>query len=102
MPKAQVIYEQKLDISDRYRVELEVLAVEPSAKYRDGIKVSFILIDGMEKVPRLLVDNHAPHGFHVHTELPGNKEARSELKVETYKEALEEFWRLAKEILNEN
>lgn len=102
MPKARVLFEQRLDISDRYRVEMEVLAIEPSTKYADGIKVSFVLIDGVEKAPRLIVDNHAPYGFHVHTELPGNKQARSPLKVESYKEALEEFWRLVKEILNEN
>lgn len=100
MGKARVLFEQKLDISDRYRVELEVLAVEPSAKHKDGIKVSFVLIDAVEKVPRLLIDNHAPHGFHVHADLPRNKEART-LNVETYKEALQEFWRMAKEILNE-
>lgn len=98
MAKARVILDEKLDISDRYRVELEVLEIEPSSRHREGVKVSFVLIDAVEQVPRLVVDNHEPLGFHVHSELPGNKHARTPLKVENYQEALDEFWRMVEEI----
>ena len=62
-----------------------------------------IPVDVLAKVPRLLVDNHAPFGFHVHTELPGNKGFRKILETKDYLLALDEFWRLVKEIIeNEN
>ncbi len=61
--------------------------------------MSFALLDVIDKVPRLLVDNHAPFGFHVHAELPKNKQARKSLATKDYQEALDEFWRLVKEIV---
>ena len=91
--------EESLDISERYRVELKVYETGVSKKYPEGIKVRFTLVDVLEKVPRLLVDNHAPFGFHVHTELPKNKGSRQTLEAKDYLVALDEFWRLVKEIL---
>lgn len=75
--------------------------MDPGEKFPEGIKVSLALIDVIKKVPRLLIDNHAPFGFHVHTELPGNKDSRRVLKAKDYTEALDEFWRLTKEITND-
>ena len=102
MTKAVVLLDQKLDISERYRVELKAFEVAISKKYPEGVKVSFALIDVIQKAPRLLIDNHAPFGFHVHEELPNNKDSRRRLKTNDYLEALDEFWRLTKEITNEN
>lgn len=99
MAKAVVLMNQVLDISERFRVELKVFEVVPDDKYPKGIKVSFVLIDVIQKVPRLLIDNHEPFGFHVHEELPENKNARRLLKVTDYVLALDEFWRLTNEIL---
>ena len=99
MAKATLILDQGLEISERYRVELKVFKVDPSERFPDGIKVSFALLDVIDKVPRLLVDNHAPFGFHVHTELPKNKQVRKPLVAKNYQEALDECWRLAKGIV---
>jgi hypothetical protein len=99
MAKATLILDQGLEISERYRVELKVFKVDPSERFPDGIKVSFALLDVIDKVPRLLVDNHAPFGFHVHTELPKNKQVRKPLVVKNYQEALDEFLRLVKGIV---
>jgi len=98
--KAVVLFDQRLDISERYRVELKVLAVEAAGKHPEGVKVSFVLIDVLQMAPRLLIDNHVPFGFHVHEELPKNKESRRLLKTTDYVEAMDEFWRLVKEITN--
>jgi len=100
MTKATILLDQKLDISERYRVELKVFEVQKSERFPERIKVSFILIDVIAKVPRLLIDNHAPFGFHVHEDLPSNKESRRQIPVNDYSEIMEEFWRLAKEIIN--
>lgn len=99
MAKALVVLNQVLDVSERFRVELKVLQIEASEKYPEGVKVRFVLIDVIHKVPRLLVDNHEPFGFHVHEELPENKQARRLLPTRDYVEALSEFWRLTKEII---
>ena len=103
MGKSKVLLDESLDISEKFRVELKVFEVEASDRYPEGIKVRFVLIDRVEKVPRLLVDNHVPFGFHVHEELPHNKESRRTLNVQNYFDALGEFKRLTKEIIkNEN
>lgn len=101
MAKAVILVDQALNLSERFRVELKVFEVDSSDKYPEGIKVKFVLIDVIQKAPRLLVDNHEPFGFHVHEELPENKEVRRTLKTKNYLEALDEFWRLAKEITND-
>ena len=98
MTKAVVLLDQTLDVSERYRVELKVFAIKQSPKHPEGVKVRFVLINAVEKTPRLLIDNHEPFGFHVHEELPGNKDSRRTLKTKDYLEALDEFWRLVKEI----
>lgn len=100
MAKARVILDQRFDVSDRYRVEIKVFKVAGDRKHVYGIKTSFVLIDVIEKAPRLLVDNHAPYGFHVHSELPGNKSVRTALNAENYLQALDEFWRRTKEIID--
>jgi hypothetical protein len=101
MAKAEILLDQTLDISERFRVELKVFEIETSEKYPEGIKVRFILLDVIRKVPRLLVDNHAPFGFHVHEKLPENKESRRTLSTTDYFQALDEFWRLTKEITDD-
>jgi hypothetical protein len=103
MGKAKVLLDQNLDVSERFRVELKVFEVDPSARFPGGIKVSFALLDVIDKVPRLLIDNHEPFGFHVHAELPKDKNARKLLAIKDYQEALNEFWHLIKDIIeNEN
>src|SRR5438876_605863 len=99
MAKATLILDQQLDISERYRVELKVYEVAPSPRFPDGIKVSFALLDVVNKEPRLVIDNHAPFSFHVHTGLPEDKQARKPLATRDYQEALDEFWRLTREII---
>jgi len=99
LAKATLILNQGLELSERYRVELKVFKVDPSERFPDGIKVSFTLLDVIDKVPRLLVDHHAPFGFHVHTELPKNKQVRKPLVAKNYQEALDEFWQLVKGIV---
>lgn len=100
MVKATVLVDQRYEISERFRVEIKVFEVGPSEKHPTGIKVRFTLIDVIEKVPRLLIDNHEPFGFHVHEELPDNKDARRLLETDDYVEALDEFWRLVRGVID--
>ena len=99
MKKARVLLDEILDISERYRVELKVFEVNPSYKYPEGVKARFVLVDLLNKVPRLVVDNHAPFGFHVHANLPEERDSRLLLDTSDYLEALDKFRNLVKEIL---
>ena len=101
MKKAIVLLSERLDVSEKFRVELTVLKVVPSARHPEGVKVSFVLIDTERGVPRLVVDNHAPFGFHVHTRLPEKRDERQILPTTDYVEALDEFWRFVKEIVRD-
>ncbi len=98
MTKAKVILDLKFDIPERYGVELKVFEVDRSFKFPEGVRARYVLIDMIDLIPRLLVDNHPPHGFHVHTQLPVNKNIREKLHVKNYLEALTEFMRLSWEI----
>jgi len=99
MADADVLIEENLSLSERYRVELRAYKVKPSAKYPEGVKVRYVLIDVIDKKPRVLVDNHAPFGFHAHTRLPEDKSYRRSLATHDYLEALREFQRLVSEVL---
>lgn len=98
---AEIIFEQAISINERFRVDLRVLMVKQSKRFPDGIKARYVLVDIIDKVPRLLVDNHQPYGFHIHTGLPSNRSLRSQLENYDYKQAREEFWKRTWEIINE-
>lgn len=101
MSKAEVILDLVFDETKKYRVEAKVYSVENSKLYPDGVKAKFVLIDVAQNVPRLLVDNHSPFGFHIHTRLPHDKETRVMLNVKSYEEAFKEFKIIARRIINE-
>lgn len=81
MGKVKLLIDEALYFNERYRAFIKVYEVPPSKKFPDGIKASFVLVDLEKNVPRLLVDNHEPFGFHVHTALPHSKEIRAKMKV---------------------
>lgn len=64
MTKAKVLLDQEFDILERYRVVVKAFEVDRSFKFPEGVKARYVLIDLINQVPRLLIDNHPPHGFH--------------------------------------
>ncbi|MBP6219238.1 MAG: hypothetical protein KA436_11680 [Oligoflexales bacterium] len=79
-------------IPDKFAISVKVFKVPPDdAKHPEGVKTSFVLLDLELGAAALLIDNHAPFGFHMHTGLPGNKELRQELNVKTYQAVYEVF-----------
>lgn len=99
MGKSKCLLDQKMDISDKFRVELKVFEVEVSKKYPEGIKARFVLIDSLKKKPVLLIDNHSPFGFHIHEDLEASKVKRRKIVEDDYLIVLDVFWRLTTEIL---
>lgn len=99
MGKAKVVWDRTIRMSDKYRVELKVYEVKPSYRYPEGFKARYVLVDEIIRAPRLIVDNHEPFGFHIHTALPDDTNRRLGLNIKDFREALIVFWRLTEEIL---
>jgi len=87
----EYLINRKLEINEQYYVVLTALRVSPSEKFPDGIKVKYVLIDSVGGFARLLIDNHEPFGFHMHTQLPDDPSVREILKATDYNEALKIF-----------
>ena len=92
MSDAKVIWDRSYILRGRYRVIAKVYDVgSDNKKHPEGVKAKFVLIDLERNVPRLLVDNHAPFGFHLHATLPEDKSTRIRLETEDFSEAYDEF-----------
>ena len=91
MGDAKLIWERSFILRGRYKVIAKVYDVGTSKKHPEGVKAKFVLLALEANVPRLLVDNHAPFGFHMHTTLPEDETNRVEMKVTDFNEAYDEF-----------
>lgn len=78
---------------------ITVYEVTKSKKFPDGIKLRCVLLDVVAQVPRLLLDNHEPFGYHLHTRLPQNKNHRVSLDVKNFEEAILLFLREARKLV---
>ena len=90
--KAVLLISRELVLAGgKYTVTITVYEVEKSKKFPEGIKAKFLLKNSYEGYARLLVDNHQPFGFHMHTRLPLDKDHREVLDVSDHNVALEFF-----------
>jgi hypothetical protein len=103
MSKAKLLSVQRVVIgkTNRFIVEMKVRQVTRDLKYPEGIKVNMSLVDTERSCLRLLVDNHAPFGFHIHHRLPENHSHREPLRVSNFEEAADYFIKLAERIVDE-
>lgn len=84
----------------KYVVAIKVYEVPANPKFPQGIKAKFLLLNIAAGHARLLLDNHEPFGFHMHTKLPGDKEYRVPLMVTDYLEAYKLFMDEVERILS--
>ena len=100
--KATLLHdERKVYAEGRYIAYVKVYGVEKSSKYPDGIKARFALVDS-EGATHLLVDNHEPFGFHIHTRLPRDKKHRTRIEAINYSEAMDLFFDEVRRIISED
>ena len=92
MKATEFLINEKFEINARYHVSLMALRVPKSDKFPSGLKVKYVLIDSEGGFARLLIDNHEPFGFHMHTQLPEDHSVRETLNVADYNEALQLFF----------
>lgn len=86
---SKLIYDYKVVLLEGgFEVRIVAYQVSKSLKFPDGIKLRCILLDLNSKEPRLLLDNHEPYGYHMHTKLPLDKKYRLKVEVKNYKLAI--------------
>lgn len=102
MSKTRIVEDGVAYFADgRYEARIKVLEVPRSLKFPDGFKVSCVLLDLKAKTVRLVLDNHEPFGYHVHTELPHKKNVRLQIEVKNYFEAIRFFFNECRKVANE-
>lgn len=99
MAKAKVLMDISYILKGRYRLIAKVLQVGTNKKFPEGVKAKFVLIDLEQNLPRLLIDNHEPFGFHLHTGLPDDKSVRLILDVKDFNDAYQEFLKEVERVL---
>lgn len=100
MSSAKVIYSKKIEVvKDIFEARITILEVPKPSKYPDGIKLRCILLNLEDGIPVLLVDNHEPYGYHMHTKLPHDRHYRVPLAVNHHKEAISIFWQEVKKVV---
>ena len=83
-----------------YIAQMKIQTVRPNENRPDGFKVNFILLRIKDTKRILLVDNHAPFGYHMHDN-PDVPEERKKMDVNDPYAALDLFIQRAKEIIHE-
>lgn len=100
MKATEFLINELFEINARYRVVLTALRVPKNEKFPAGLKVRYVLIDTDGEFARLLVDNHEPFGFHMHTQLPEDHSIREILPTTDYNEALQIFLKEMERIMS--
>ncbi len=100
--KTRILVEEMVVFAGgRFQAQVKVIEVPKSAKFPDGIKVRCVLLDVELSLPRLLLDNHEPFGYHLHTKLPDDKNFRESVEVSGYEDAIRLFIREAKKVVED-
>jgi hypothetical protein len=77
MHKAKIIRKERVVLAEgRFVFEIKAYEVPRDSKYPVGVKLKCVLIDVKQDKPRVLLDNHEPFGFHLHTRLPDDPDYR--------------------------
>lgn len=93
MAKALILRDQRFySHSGNFEGHIRIYKIPKSAKFPEGLKVSFSLVEIETGRLMVLLDNHAPFGYHLHTRLPEDKNFRVSINARTVQEALNTFY----------
>ncbi len=102
MANAKLIYDQKQRFHEgRFEVRIIAYDVPKSKKFPDGVKLRCVLLDLEDKSPRLLLDNHEPYGYHLHTKMSHDKAHRITVRVTNVEEAIEYFMNEVRKVMKD-
>lgn len=101
MAKAEILVDQTLSFKDgRFVAYVKALKVARNKRFPEGLKVRCTLVDQDHGTPLLLLDNHEPFGYHIHTKLPEDSDYRISIEVKSYAEAIEIFLKQVERLMN--
>ena len=101
MHKAKELRNERIILQQgKFIVEIKIYEVLKSRKFPTGIKLKCVLIDVEQGRPRVLLDNHEPFGFHLHTRLPEDPDFRVSLDIEDYPEAIQTFFAEVRKVVS--
>ena len=102
MSKAKVVISQVLLLNnENFEAHIKVYEVSNNSKFPDGYKVRCALVERNTGVLHVLLDNHEPYGYHLHSRLPKDKNFRLSLKITHYSEAIKLFFSEVRKVINE-
>lgn len=102
MSKAKVVISQVLLLdNEKFEAHINVYEVSNNLKFPDGYKVRCALVERASGSLHVLLDNHQPYGYHLHSRLPKDKNFRLSLDVTNYGEAIKLFFSLVRKVTNE-
>lgn len=102
MHKAKLIRNQRVVIGQgRFIVDIKAYEVSNNKKYPEGVKLKCVLLDVEIGKPRILLDNHEPYGFHLHTRLPEDHDFRVSLNISDYEEAIQMFFKEVRKVVSD-
>lgn len=84
-----------------FKAFVKVQKIPKRNKFPEGIKLNCVLINTDLNIPLLVVDNHEPFGYHMHTRLPYDKSFRVIIKVSSYEEAISLFMHEVQKVIND-
>ena len=93
-----VIFNESKKIGN-FVAHMKIQEVPKNDNRPDGFKVNFVLVNLETMEPMLIIDNHKPFGYHIHSDVNDHSN-RIELQVSGPYEALDLFIKRVKEITN--
>ncbi len=103
MSKARSVIDRAVLLEHgKFEARVKVYEIPKSLKFPQGHKVSCSLVERETGILRVLLDNHEPFGYHLHTKLPEDKSFRVGVDVKNHIEAIRLFFREARKVYNED
>lgn len=81
-------------------MEIKAFDVPVDERFPSGVKLKCVLIDVEQGKPLVLLDNHEPFGFHLHTRLPEDHDFRVSLDIDDYNEAIRVFFTEVRKVVS--
>jgi len=97
---SKLLRDTKALLGEYWIAHIKLQTVTPDRIRPDGLKLNCVLLDKRTNQAVLLLDNHAPFGYHIHPQASTDHNFREEIVVESPYEAIDIFFSRAKEIIH--
>jgi hypothetical protein len=98
---SRVLIDTNQQIGSHFVAKIKLLSITPDKVRPDGFKLNCVLIDLRINRPVLILDNHEPFGYHLHSDPQVDHNQRETLIVDSPTEAIELFVKISREIAHE-